>query len=220
MSLIVGVACPEGVVLAADSGMATRGAYEWSTHIPYPDKIRPLAGAPLVYGTVGSVSAGQHVDVALGGGGVPLPLQLSALRRDLADRLARHVPATAQKDGLGLLVGGLFDGLPGLLEFTAHGDVAHRRGDAAALGSAQQIAEVVLEPYRGHMDTLDRATLLAYRTVRAAINLATILLKPPIVVWTVNADGVVRPIVGAELNGYEHRASRWRAADVATFLKA
>ena len=214
MSLIVALqAEDEGIVMVADSGL-TIAATDGPMSARVAEKIKAVPGRSLIWGAVGTVSAAQHAEIALNDG--PLPDEAVPLRRELAARLWRHLPAPLATN-FTMLVGGVVGVRLVLLEFNAGsgGDVEStlELGGVAIAGAPSMVAvvaELVLAEHRAHRPrSLGGAALLGYMAMDAAITWTPGPLKRPIVVWIVLADGTVRPFSRGEMRALESLANSW-----------
>ncbi len=194
MTLILAVACQNGIVMAADS------ATTFAEGIKQPTvKIRPL-GNVMLWGASGHEGMIQDIEVALTQGRNPESYIKSAqhCRKQLCQVLKPvyqawrdyqvpiPLPSYNQWQGAHLLFIGFLDGKPCIIEVEPNlaigqmEDYGHH-----AIGSAAQIAQARMYPHRQRCPTLAWGKVIAYRTMKEAIDVAASGVAEPIHLWSI-----------------------------------
>jgi 20S proteasome alpha/beta subunit len=194
MTLAVAIVTSEGVVLSADS-QVTYGETRWQT-----EKIRRLNDS-CIWAGAGDFPLLQRLQETTPPTLVSAPL--TALRDQLALTARQCAVSTLNLDlrtayplkdaieslhAYDLIFAEYRDGAPRLLHISPYGP--EWAVGFHAVGSGQPFAFALLQRYRGCTLTLDDATLLAYRVVSEAIQVASFGLGPPISVCRVTSEGV------------------------------
>jgi len=198
VTLIVGIVCQNGVVLASDSASSDPEA---QSKQPF-EKIRRLGQHRVLYGGSGDVGLLQKIHEALVGF-VPqgrirrIRLELrTRIVPELLEAVKHHAPYPAQgfnrpPEAVHLFVG-IADNKPWLLEIEKDGrDTVYddSLGNFAAIGSGKPWAQAIFRPYLFTPRDLELGTILTYRVMEDAIDLASANLARPIHIWRLPLTG-------------------------------
>lgn len=226
MTLIVGIVCSDGVVLAADSASTDAEA---QTKQPY-QKIRRLATHRLLYGGSGDGGLLQKIDDALSG--CPGRDRIRRWRQELKGRIVPeqreavqvhapypaagfHAPPVAI-----LLFAGICEGQPFLLEIEKDGrDTVYNAGMGhfAAIGSGKPWAQALFRPYLFTPRDLELGTIFAYRVLEDAIDLASANLARPIHIWRIPVVGEPSQVSEEEMDQkLKNVVNIWRSMEADT----
>jgi proteasome beta subunit len=217
VTLVVAIRCTDGVAIAADSAST-------DADIKTPvEKITRLSGAPVLYGHAGDAGLMQKIDEALKSVQVRNTLKRTrqeikkAIAPELAESAQYHVPYPEmfrnQVPQAVVLFAGVLDGEPWILEIekdntdTIYGD---ELGNFAAIGSGKSLAHAL---FRSHLNTerdLELGKHFAYRILDDEIQLSSMYLAHPVVMYTVAVDGTIQKIDQAERVAIENVCEGWR----------
>jgi len=193
MTLILAVVCKDGIVMAADSA-----ASFIAEGIKQPTvKIHKL-GSVALWGASGHEGMIQDIEVALTKGKTPESYMKSAqhcrqqLRRALKPvyeewkiyQVPIPQPPYNQWQTAHLLFIGVWDGKSCIIEVEPNLAVEQLEDYGhAAIGSAAQFAQARMYPHRRRFPTLQWGKVIAYRTMREAIDIALYGVAEPIHLW-------------------------------------
>jgi len=228
MTLVLAVACQDAIVMAADS------AATFPEGIKQPTvKIRPL-GNVMLWGASGHEGMIQDIEIALTQGRSPESYMKSAqhCRKQLRQVLKPVYqawkdyqvpippPPYNQWQTAHLLFVGFLDGKPRIIEVEPNlaigqmEDYGHH-----AIGSAAQIAQARMYPHRQRYPTLDWGKVIAYRTMKEAIDIAASGVAEPIHLWSIEPPAVpgafprISKVTDRELRRIEYGIEEWRARE-------
>lgn len=228
MTLVLAVVCQGAVVMAADS------AATFPEGIKQPTvKIRPLGNVAL-WGASGHEGMIQDIETALTKGRTPESYMKSAqhFRKQLSQVLKpvyqawknSQVPIPQppyhQLCTAHLLFVGFLDGKPRIIEVEPNLAVGQMEDYGHhAIGSAAQIAQARMYPHRQCYPTLDWGKVIAYRTMKEAIDIAASGVAEPIHLWSIESPAVrggfprISKVTDRELRRIEYGIEEWRARE-------
>jgi proteasome beta subunit len=223
LTLIVGIVCQDGVVLAADSASSDA---ETQTKQP-TEKIRRLGKHPILCGGSGDVGLLQKIQEAMAG--FAPQGRLKRIRQEIKGRIVPelqeavkyHAPYPAAgfnrpPDGIHLFAG-IAEAKPWLLEIEKDGrDTIYDEalGNFAAIGSGKPWAQAIFRPYLFTPRDLELGTILAYRVMTDAIELSSAFLAPPIHIWRIPVDGEPNEVGQEEIDTkLKNVLGLWRAME-------
>lgn len=223
MTLIIGIVCTDGVVLAADS--ATTDPDAGTKHAT--EKIRRIDTTPVLYGGSGDVGLCQKIAYALEGfvpGAAVKNIRKELRKRvlpELEDAVKNHVgyPAANVNHPPGailLFAGVLPNGHPWLLEIERNGaDTEYDAimGGFGAIGSGKPWAQAVFRSFLRTERELRVGRLLAYRVMKDSIDLACGFVAEPIRIYEIDAHGNVAMADADEMARLEETLGIWRQAE-------
>ncbi|MDO8750152.1 MAG: hypothetical protein Q7K03_03280 [Dehalococcoidia bacterium] len=233
MTLIIALACKQGLVFAADS-QATESAPGLSTRFPV-EKIRPL-GSSILWASSGDVGLFQQVDEAFARQTSP-PWQqgiaelrtklryitVGVVKRSLDNSLP--IPTTQQwHQGAILFCGytGSTQKTHWLLELLTDGrNTRYEERGFHAIGSGTvfaQVAQAMLAHYDIKNRTLDEGIKIAYRVMDSAIEVAAAYIGPPIRIWTIS-EGDVHNLTDDELQAVRDSVGLWKQLERETLQR-
>ena len=230
MTLIVGLCCADGLVVASDSQATASTSGQPTRHST--QKLFPL-GDSIVWGAAGYEGVMQRIRQELDKLTKAEPAQLKKPISALRARLVKTVvPVIKEVSGNYVPVGGrelpplanvLFcghtDGKPWILEIPSEGiDQQHEESGFCAVGSGDIFAHFAYNALRHHgirQRTVDQATWLAYRLLDDAIEVAGYGLGPPIQMWLIR-DGTAKRLSDEEIKGIRDGVQLWKSAEAET----
>ena len=218
MTLIVGLRCADGVILAADSAAGDSHAPIRNTT---SDKLWQVGGQPIAFGASGSLGVIQDVKTATRK--FKPKASRDAMRRNLVglirpaltSAMNGHVPiGNALCPHADFLIGGLAGENPFLLEVTRQAETTwfdDQEGNFYAIGSGAILAHALFRRF-WRTEPYDRThgQFLVYRVVRDAIDLAATGLSAPVHVVVVNSDGQMRRLSAVDIERLEAGCDLWR----------
>lgn len=222
MTLIIGIACEDGVVLAADSASSDP---ESGTKQPF-EKIKRLRELPILYGGSGDVGLLQKIEESLGT--LTAKATLKRLRQDikklvipeLKEARELHVPYPQapyhQPPDATLLFAGVLDSRPWILEIEKDGrDTVYGEdlGNFAAIGSGKPWAQAIFRPHLRTKRDLRLGKIFAYRVVEDSIELAAGFLAGPVHIYIISADGTVLKVDEQEISQLAGTCELWRTLE-------
>ena len=218
MTLIVGLRCADGFVLAADSAAS-------DSHAPIRtttnDKLWQLEPHPIVCGASGSVGVIQDVKDATSR--FKMKASRDAVRRNLvglirpvlANAMQGHVPVGGHMcPNADFLIGGITGDEPFLLEVTKQAETTwfhNQEGNFYAIGSGAVLAHALFRRF-WRTEPYDRmhGELLVYRVVRDAIDLASQGLSGPVRILVAESNGSIRKLSKSDIHRLEVNCDVWR----------
>ena len=222
MTLIVGIVCSDGVVIAADSATSDT---ESGTKQP-TEKIERIGNHPILYGGSGDVGLLQKLAEALKGLTTKTPLK--RIRQDikklvvpeLKESIALHVPYPRQifhePPPATLLLVGVTDRHPWILEIEKDGrDTFYGEdlGNFAAIGSGKSFAQAIFRPHLKTPRDLNLGKTFAYRIIDDSIELSVMGLCHPVNIFTISLDGTIVKIDAGEMEGVKTQCELWRSLE-------
>ena len=221
MTLIVALACNNGIVMGSDSAST-----DPITGTKQPViKIQQLKGSPILFGGAGDVGLIQKLVDAVNGVTFPKNAKFSSVRRlirhaclpDIRDAATTHVrhllpgydiPPTAV-----LLFACIHNKYPYILEIEADGrDTVYDEnlGSFHAIGSGKALAQAIMRPHLTRERDLALGKILAYRILEDSIELAATGLAKPIHLYTLTLEGVFTELEDYELRRLNSQCELWR----------
>jgi ATP-dependent protease HslVU (ClpYQ) peptidase subunit len=220
MTLILAVACSDGVVLSGDSASSD---FEIGTKQPYR-KIRSVGNLPIVWGGSGSSGLLQHVETALN--------SLTAFkatphktRQEIKKLIfpvlkeSKDLHVTYPQYGFDkppiaiLLICFIQDSKPWILEIerdcqdTMYGEDL---GNFAAIGSGKPWAQAFFRPHLNTKRDLRLGKIFSYRVLEDSINLASGGLAFPVHMSYISSSGETSSADTSELSGISKTCELWR----------
>lgn len=201
MTLIIGIICEDGVVMAADSASTDISA---QVKQPTSDKLRQIGNQKMVLGGSGNVGLLQIIRESVDGyKGSAATIKnvrrdLKALilpdqRQAIAEHIPLQVPGMNQPPTACVLVGGYASKMPFLLEFEANGeDTCYDAplGNFCAIGSGKIYAHALFRTHLTRKRDLKLGKILAFRVVSDSIDIAHYGLAHPVHMWTITEKTV------------------------------
>ncbi|MCL5736924.1 MAG: hypothetical protein M1274_15365 [Actinobacteria bacterium] len=220
MTLVVAMACADGVVIAADSAASEADV---GTKIPV-GKIKQVLGQPILFGGSGDVGVLQKYERSLDSlkpknhfdATVQLvKSRLCQILREGAENHAPHPEPPFNRPPFGvLLLAAVWEGKPWVVEFERDGrDQIYdmRFGRFAAIGSGKVFAHAIARPYLYYEPrTLAAGQCICYRVMQDAIALAASGLAEPIDMSWINLDGAVTQLGATERAAIRQTCDLWR----------
>lgn len=228
MTLVLAIVCQSGIVMAADSAATFPEGIKQPT-----EKIKQIGNVAL-WGASGHEGMIQEIEAALTKGKSHESFVKSA--QHFRNRLSQVLKPVYQawKDSqipipvapyhqqciAHLLFAGFIEGKPCIIEVEPNlcigqmEDYGHH-----AIGSAAQIAQARMYPHRKRCPTLDWGKVIAYRTMKEAIDIAASGVAEPIHLWSIEtpaAPGVfprISEVTDRELKRIEYGIEEWRARE-------
>jgi len=205
MTLVLALACKDGLVVASDS----QATFPMATqHVRLEEeKLFQLSSAPIVWGGSGQIGMQQDIAIALRDlKKDDLKKSIEKLRFQLANKV-RPVLKQAKEQYIEIdprvsrpvahtLICGHTDGRFWILEIDPNGMVEqHEHRGFAAIGSAAEFAYYAYVSLKHHdvpQRRLCEGQVLAYRTIWTAIQVTAYGLAEPVRMWIINKDGAFR----------------------------
>ncbi len=222
MTLIVAIACKDGIVMASDTASTDTDSGTKLTC----DKIRKLGEHPILYGCSGDVGLSQKIQESLAGFKPQHNLKRTrqALRQlivpELKEAVALHAPYPQAPYHLPpdsvLLFAGVLEKQPWILEIERDGRDTHYDdsfGNFAAIGSGKPWAQAAFRLHRRTDRDVKLGVVFAHRIVEDSIEIAAAYLAKPIHIYTMNLDGEVTKIDADEVKRLEDTCETWRALE-------
>jgi ATP-dependent protease HslVU (ClpYQ) peptidase subunit len=219
MTLIIGITCRDGIVLAADSAGSDP---EIGTKQPF-DKIKRLGTQPILYGGSGDVGLLQKIDETLKNVTPKATLKrtMQEIKRliipELKEACDLHVPYPEQYFNKPpcaiLLFGCIIEGKPWTIEIERNGNdtvYGDNLGNFAAIGSGKPWAQAIYRPHLRTERDLILGKIFAYRVLEDSINLSAAFLAMPIHIHTISLDGTVEKVSKEDLDGIANTCGIWR----------
>lgn len=223
MTLILGLACQDGVVMAADSQGTTAGMGQPPMRT-VEEKLYQLHEAPVVVGCSGAVGVAQNIRTALEG------MKKDVVKKPVANARSNYrstiskVLKVAQQSHVDIdktmgpplcdtLIAGYAAGAACLLEVNRNGgDEQHEHRGFCALGGGGPFAHFACASMQHHAVRelgMRAALALAYRTIETAIEVAAYGLGGPVQLWVIDSDGA-RKVEGRALDVVRDTANTWK----------
>jgi 20S proteasome alpha/beta subunit len=201
MTLIIGIICEDGDVMAADSASTDMTA---QVKQPTSDKLRRIGTKNMVLGGSGNVGLLQTIrEVVDGYTGTASTIKnvrrdLKALmlpqqRQAIADHIPLQMAGMNQPPVACLLAAGYAGAMPFLIEFEANGeDTSYdaSMGNFCAIGSGKTYAHALFRTHLTRKRDLKLGKILAFRVVSDSIDLAHYGLAHPVHMWTITQAAV------------------------------
>jgi len=203
MTLILALACSDGIVIAADSQATFRGTTQ-PLRLP-EQKLWQIRDTAVVFGISGQVGMAQTIKqelerIASGVLRGPIRVSRPILHKHVCDVLReaheRHVPIDPQRGGSPIadtVIVGYAEGTPWILEISRNGLAEqHEHRGFLALGSGEAFAHFACAAMQHHAVRelgIGAAQVLAQRTIATAIEVAGFGLGPPVQMWVIDANG-------------------------------
>jgi len=231
MTLIIALACADGVVLASDS-QATTGSAGGPIRI-ITEKIKPRGKQSLwaASGTIGIIQKIESIFDSL-----PQELRHSSLNEPQFRQLILqnvHDVRAQELDRHRRLYGGGKDDYADVadilvVEYNSSPIIWHINQDASddflqdfgygTSGSGDVFAYTLLKNYKVKELSIDKGSLLAYRVLRDSIDVGAYGLGHPIDIWTISDDGVKRKSI-VEINALRDSYSTWLEVEEEMFKR-
>ena len=228
MTLILALVCKDGIVMAADS------AASFVEGIKQPTvKIRQL-GNTVLWAASGHEGMTQDIEVALTKGRTPESYMKSAQHcRQQLRRVLRPVyqewkdyqvpipqPPYHQMQTAHLLFVGFWEGKPCIIEVEPNLAVGQLEDYGhAAIGSAAQFAHARMYPHRRRFPSLGWGKVIAYRTMKEAIDIALYGVAEPIQFWVMEPPTTpagypkIYEVGEEELQRVKYGIDEWKARE-------
>jgi len=222
MTLIISIACSDGVVMAADSASSDP---EIGTMQPV-DKIIQIPNCPILYGGSGDVGLFQKISENLQTFSPKENLKRTCqeIRKliipELKNASETHVPYRQSIFGSPpstiMLFSGVQKGKPWILEIERDGrDTFYNddMGNFAAIGSGKPWAQAI---FRLHLKTkrdLKLGKIFAYRVMEDSIDLSAAFLAKPIHIFTISLEHKVIKVDEEELQSIGDSCNLWKSME-------
>ena len=228
MTIILGFPAADGVVLASDS-QVTKGDVRFKD-----TKIFQLY-KNIIWGAAGNVALIQAVKLKMRDYADPESLgSLDDLCRDLAKHIKKSTeelldldfrttylpqdrPALALNYYAEFLFGEHSKEGSGLLKITSYGSPEWIKQRPEALGNGSTFAYALLQKYQGLKLDVERACVLAYKTIEEAIAVGAYGLGPPIDIWVVDDCGTRRLDKDTDIPALEDTVKGIREKELESF---
>lgn len=228
MTLVLAIVCQNGIVMAADSAATFPEGIKQPT-----EKIRRL-GNWMLWGASGHEGMIQDIEVALTKGRTPESYMKSVEHcREQLRKVLKPVyqawkdyqvpippPPYNQWQTAQLLFVGFLGGKPRIIEVEPNLAVGQMEDYGHhAIGSAAQIAQARMYPHRRRYPTLNWGKVIAYRTMREAIDIAASGVAEPIHLWTIEPPTApggfpkISQVTDRELRRIEYGIEEWKARE-------
>jgi len=222
MTLIVALACTNGIVMGADSA-STDPLSQTKLLV---SKIQRLRKYPVLFGGAGDFGLIQKLTEDLNDLKLSPSAQFRATRREirkaclpaLQEASNTHIrvyvpgcdtdPPTAT-----LLFGGIHRNKPFLLEIEANGrDTLYddNFGNFRAIGRGTSLAQAVMWTHLNTKRDLQLGKILAYRVLEDSIALSSTGLAKPIHLYAITLDGSLNKLDDEELVNLKVTCETWR----------
>lgn len=230
MTLIVALACRDGIVMGADSA-STDPTTETKTSVI---KIQRLGKNPIIFGGAGDLGLIQKVMEALDELTIPTSAKFSNARRlirqtclpllrEAAETHIRHfIPGYETPPTASLLFACIHKKSPFILEIDADGrDTVYDKnlGYFRAIGRGTAVAQAVMHPHLTTERDLELGKILAYRILEDSIELSATGLAKPIHLYTLKLDGALSELEDGELVNLKKLRELWRDLERETLGK-
>jgi proteasome beta subunit len=233
MTLIVGLSCADGLVVASDSqatflipGQPVRQT---------ETKLWRVRDAPIVWGASGHVGLQQKIALALEAMdpgvlrqsiGRLRPKLVRAIVPILKQAAAEFVdlppPERVPPSAADLLICGYTAGEGWILEIERGGaDEQHEHRGMCAIGSGRALAYYAMESLRHHEVAhrkVFHGQVIAYRVLEAAIRAAAFGLGPPVQMRVITDSGAEQ-LSEVRLREIEHTVALWKHLEVETLAQ-
>lgn len=220
MTLIVALACTDGIVMGAESASTD----PLSKTKLLVSKIQRLGKHPILFGGAGGGGLIQNVTDDLNDLKLSSSVKFRAIRRDiqtaclpaLQEAINTHVYLPGHDTGpptATLLFGGIHRNKPFLLEITANGtDTVYddNFGNFWAIGSGTTLAQALMRTHLNTERNLQLGKILAYRVLEDSIALSDMGLAKPIHLHTLALDGSLTKLDHQELVNLQETCETWR----------
>lgn len=226
MTLILALACSEGLVVASD-GQATYTTSSQPTKLPIKKLYK--IGTHIVWGASGDIGLQQKIAHALEKEHHPQSLKKSIkeLRPKLVSTVIPILQAAAKNyidmdkslppPTADILFAGVTDGRPRILEVARNGsDMQHEDQGFYAVGSGDIFARYAHQSLL-HLGVKEKALyqcqMVAYRVIDTAIETAAYGLGPPIQMWLIKKEEDARELGSEELAELRDTVGVWKNAE-------
>lgn len=232
MTLILALACKDGVVVAADSQATFTGS---TPQVRVPEqKLWQIRDAPVVFGVSGQVGMAQkvkaeleriHFNVLAGPIAQSRPIFKNFVFKVLKDA-AEHfvwIDQTGGKPVCNTVIAGYTGDTPWILEINCNGlDEQHEHRGFLALGSGEAFAHFACASMQHHAVRqmgMRAAQVLAYRTIATAIEVAGEGLGLPVQMWVIDSNGA-RALDEGELEIISDTVDTWKELETEFLAQA
>jgi 20S proteasome alpha/beta subunit len=225
VTLIVAIACRDGVVLCADSASTDPDSmYKQSV-----EKIQRLSDQPILYGGSGDLGLLQKIDATL----KDFQPQTSVigvrteLRRLIVPQLMESVrlhspypkPGAYEPPEAVLLFTGVLNGSPWIIEIEKNGadtEFGSGMGNFAAIGSGKPLAQATFRPHLNTDRDVQLGRVLGYRVMEDSIALSAAFVAAPIHMYVITTDGGVQKVSREEEIELQTACQSWRQLESET----
>jgi proteasome beta subunit len=222
MTLILGIVCNDGIIMAADSAATD---LEAGTKQLSDRKIVHLPKQHCLMGISGDVGLGQKIhnrvekmhpgfkDVAKFRFELKKEIveELNAaikIHAPYPDRLSQTPPAAI------CIAAGYIEGRPYLIEYEKNGgDTNYAEKELmgfVAIGSGKGLAHALFRPFLAQSRDLSVGKVIAYRVLSDAISVSAHYLAEPIHMYCMTPDGTVQVLSDGEKAQYNTTCALWR----------
>lgn len=222
MTLIAGIVCDDGVILAADSASTDPEA---GSKQPM-EKIRRVDTLKLIYGASGDVGLFEKIHEALAGLTLKATIKKTSqelrarILPEIKDAIDTHVPYPAVGYSMPpvavLLFAGVIGKQPFLIEIERDGrDTFYNAelGNFAAIGSGKPWAQAIFRPFLYTPRRFELGKIFAYRVMNDAIDLAAGFVAKPIHIWIVPVQGDIALVDESEMKKLADTREVWRSLE-------
>jgi 20S proteasome alpha/beta subunit len=220
MTLIVGLACTNGIVLGADSASIDPVSQTKLT----VNKIERLGEYPILFAASGGGGFIQQVTEDLNKVKLSRSAEFSTVRRTLQKaclpalkaKAKIYVPGFGDDTMRGILFGCIHDNQPFLLEIAATGDAMvydDNYGNFWAIGRSTTLAQAFMRIHLNTVRDLHSGKILAYRVLEDSIGMSDSGVAKPIYLQTLTLDGSHNKLGDQELKTLEDMCEDWRVME-------
>ena len=220
MTLIISIACTDGVIIGADSAST-----DMSAGMRQPtQKLHRIGSLPLIFGGSGDVGLLQKI-IPEFSQVTALPNSAKNLRKKLKSLIFREqgeaadgyvrIPGRPVNPPVAVfLFAAIMDRKPQIIEIDEHGsDTGYegkREGGFYAIGSGKSLACAIMRPHLFTDRTIGGGKVLAYRILKDSIEMASAGLSEPIHIHTIDLNGAITQVPADELRALGETCNMWK----------
>jgi len=239
MTLIVGLACKDGVVLAADgisAGLAHERGLPFRISLPV-SKIN-LLGDNILWGGAGNSATIQAIETKFEElpekvKNTPLTDLQNQIKKIVSDCVVIEMPRIRGYDSRDLqikdieaeilLVANDVDDPIKILDVNSHGAMFVQKFGCYEIGDADLFAHMALLNYRSNLIwpeptskslSTEQGCLVAYRAVRDAIEANRGYIGPPIDIWTIKNGALPEQLSDIKKAELGEKYVQWKEAEI------
>ena len=228
MTLITGVICNDGIVVASDSASTDPESY---TKQPSENKLVIINHNKMVFGGSGDVGLIQKISASISQS--THQKDIIKLRKELKAKICNellesnksfvpHPSSRSQPPLVVSMVAGYVNDNPFLFEFDQNGtdtDYTTLKG-FLAIGSGKPWAQAYFRPYLNFTKNIKASKIISYRIISDAITLSSGGLSEPIHIVSIEKNGKITKCDPAEINATKDTCELWREIDRNSLTKA